>query len=198
MFWNWLMIVMEEAVVSDGFEMEIHRMASLFYLYDGIITSTCPYWIQWDVDILTGIFEWLGLWGNHGKKVRLVFQICHIFVRNSNTVYVRWMMEEGETYRSHQLQHFQCPYWASDMTEGLLVTHQKIQNYVRRITHWEPPTPKIAQNVLRVFTKVVKFTGVPGGGVPGKGSDIDKSMGALHALTPAGHGVDHGVGRPSQ
>ena len=29
----------------------------LFYMYDSLITSTCPYWIQWDVDVLAGIFD---------------------------------------------------------------------------------------------------------------------------------------------
>ena len=104
------MIVTEEAVVSDGFDMEIHRMASLLYLDDGLITSKCPYWIQWAVDVLTGIFEWVGLWENYGKIVGLVFQICHIFVRNSNTAYGRWVAGEGGTYRSYQLQHVQCLY----------------------------------------------------------------------------------------
>ena len=84
------------------------------------------------------------------------------------------------------------------MTEGLLVTHQKIQNYVRRRPHWKPPTPKIAQNVLRVFTKGVKFIGVTSGGVTDKGSDTDKYPDALSEPTPAVQGVDTGVGKPPQ
>ena len=60
------------------------------------------------------------------------------------------------------------------------------------------PPPKISQNLLRVFPKVVKFTGVPGGGVTGKGSEIDKYLGVLYSLTPVGHGVDPGVGKPYQ
>ena len=74
------------------------------------------------------------------------------------------------------------------MTEGFLVTHQKMQNYVRRVLHWNPP-PNIAQNVLGVFPKGVKFTGVPRGGVPDKVSLTDNSPDALLEQTPAGHGV---------
>ena len=51
----------EEAVMSDVFDMDIHSMASFLYLDDVIIASKFPDWIQWAVDILTGIFEWLGL-----------------------------------------------------------------------------------------------------------------------------------------
>ena len=85
------MFLMEEAVVSYGFDMEIHIIASFFYMDCGLITSTCPYWIQWAVDVLTEIFEWVGMWENYGNTVGLVFQICHIFVRNSDTAYGQWM-----------------------------------------------------------------------------------------------------------
>ena len=68
---------------------------------------------------------------------------------------------------------------------------------------WPPLGPpnhpkKVAQNVLRVFPKGVKFTGVPGRGFPGKGSDIDKSPGAIHEPTPSRNCVDTGVGKPPQ
>ena len=35
------MIVTEKAVVSNGFEMEINRIASFFYVDDGLIASKC-------------------------------------------------------------------------------------------------------------------------------------------------------------
>ena len=61
-----------------------------------------------------------------------------------------------------------------------------------------PPLPKKPQNVFCVFPKGLKFTGLPGGGVPGKGNKIDKYTGALRTTTPAGHGVDPRVGKPPQ
>ena len=78
------------------------------------------------------------------------------------------------------------------MSEESLVTHRKMQNYVRRGPHWEPPHPQISQNLLRVFTKGFKFTGVTGGGVPCKGSKTEKYPDALLAPTPVGHDVDPG------
>ena len=60
-----------------------------------------------------------------------------------------------------------------------------------------PPT-KMAQNILRLFTKGVKFTGMPGRGVPDKGSETDKYLGALPAPTPALHGVANGGFKPTQ
>ena len=47
----------EEAVVSNVFEMDIHRMASLLFLDNGLIAPKCLDWIQWAVDVLTDIFE---------------------------------------------------------------------------------------------------------------------------------------------
>ena len=44
-------------MVSNLFDMEIHRVASLFYVNDGLIASKFPYCIQWAVDFLTGIFN---------------------------------------------------------------------------------------------------------------------------------------------
>ena len=85
------------------------------------------------------------------------------------------------------------------MAEGSLVTHQKMQNYVRRVPHWEPPPPQnIYQNLLRVFPKGFKFTGVPGGGVPGKSSETDKYPDALRVPNPEGQGVYPGGGNPPQ
>ena len=96
------MILTEEVVVSYVFEIEIHSMASLFYVDDVLITPKCLYRIQWDADALTGIFEWVGLWENYGKIVGLVFQICHIFVSNYDTEYGLWMMGEGEKLQDQQ------------------------------------------------------------------------------------------------
>ena len=75
-----------------------------------------------------------------------------------------------------------------------------MHNYVRRGPHWDPPPPpkKTAQNILRVFPKGVKFTGVPGGGVLGKGRDTEKYPDVLCAPTPSGNGVDPGGGNPPQ
>ena len=83
-FRHWISIVMEEAMVSKGFYMDTQRMSFLFYVNYGFIASTCPYWIQWDVDVLTGIFDWVGQLENSGKTVGVVFQISHIFGRKSN------------------------------------------------------------------------------------------------------------------
>ena len=66
------MIVTEEYVVSDELEMEINRTASFFYVDDGLITLSCPYWIQWDVDVLAGRVDWVGLWESSVKKVGVV------------------------------------------------------------------------------------------------------------------------------
>ena len=62
-----------------------------------------------------------------------------------------------------------------------------------------PPKKKqISQNVLRVFTKGLKFTGIPGGGMLGKFSKTDKYPDSLRAPTPAGHGVDPGGSNTTQ
>ena len=61
-----------------------------------------------------------------------------------------------------------------------------------------PSQKNIFQNVLRVFTKGLKFTGIPGGGMLGKFSKTDKYPDSLRAPTPAGHGVDPGGSNTTQ
>ena len=58
---------------------------------DGLINSMFLDWVQWAVDVLTGVFQWVFLWVNYGNTVGLVFHIYHIFVWNYNTAYGRWM-----------------------------------------------------------------------------------------------------------
>ena len=62
-----------------------------------------------------------------------------------------------------------------------------------------PPQKKtIAQNLFCVFPKGFKFTGMPGGEVPGNGTETDTYPGVLHAIAPAGQGVNPGRGKLPQ
>ena len=60
-------------------------MASFFYADNGIIIPKWKEWIQWELGILMGMFDQMDIQTNMGKTVGMVFQICHIVVRNYNS-----------------------------------------------------------------------------------------------------------------
>ena len=152
--------------------MEIHSMKSFFYVDDGIIASKCTDWIQWAVDVLTGIFEWVGPWENYGNIVWLVFLLCHIFVGNSDTAYGQCMIVGGGWSFQYQRVTI-CTVPVVSGGHGRRVAGD-IPKHAELCQTWPPlgtPTPpKIAQNVFCVFPKGFKLTGMPSGGVTVKGS----------------------------
>ena len=53
-------------------EREIQKMESFFYVDDSLIASTWPECLQGVFDILTEIFDWVGLRKNMVKTVGMV------------------------------------------------------------------------------------------------------------------------------
>ena len=49
------------------------------------------------------------------------------------------MMRSGHTYRSHQKLRVQCPEYAADLAESLLVAHHNPQNGVSMGAQWDAP-----------------------------------------------------------
>ena len=54
--------------------------AEFFYADDGVVASTDPGWLQLAFDLLTGIFDWVGLWTNVCKTVGMMCRPCRVAV----------------------------------------------------------------------------------------------------------------------
>ena len=73
--------------------------------------------------------------------------------------------------------------------------------YAELCQTWPPlgtPPPKKTPKGIVCISQRTQVYWLARGGVPGKGSKIDKYTGALRTTTPAGHGVDPRVGKPPQ
>ena len=92
---QWMPVLVEEAAGLEGFERAVKRMASFFYVDDGIIALKWKEWIQWEFRILMGMFEQMDIQTNMGKTVGMVFQIFHIFFRNYDAAQIWRVTVEG-------------------------------------------------------------------------------------------------------
>ena len=75
----WVTLVGGEEAGPDGFGWVFQWLASLFYADNGLLALPRPDHIQPALDILTGLFNRMGLQINVNKKVGMVCQPCHIF-----------------------------------------------------------------------------------------------------------------------
>ena len=100
---------------------------------DGLIALTRPECIQWEFEILTGLFDRVGLWKNKKKAVGMVFQTFHISGRHSKEYYKGCMTGEGSNNQDCQRQCVRCPDCTSDLVEGYLETHRNMRHRINHI-----------------------------------------------------------------
>ena len=74
------MLVMGEEAGPDGFGRSVQWFATFFYSNESLLTSTRPYRLQADLDVLTGLFYRVVLQTNTNKKFGMVCQPYHIVV----------------------------------------------------------------------------------------------------------------------
>ena len=63
-----------------------HR-AAFFNADNGLVTSTDPVWMQGEFDILTVLFDRVGLQENVRKRVRMIFCPCRSAGNQSKAAY---------------------------------------------------------------------------------------------------------------
>ena len=74
-------------------------MAAFFYTDGGIIAPPRPSWIQVVMDVLTVLFDRVGLQTNLDKTVGMMCQPCYIVGRKSETSYTRHMTGVGISFQ---------------------------------------------------------------------------------------------------
>ena len=69
----------------------------------GVIASTEPGWLQSAFDLLTGLFDYVGLQTNVCKTKGVVFRPCREAGVRADEAYTRRMMREGRSFKEqHQ------------------------------------------------------------------------------------------------
>ena len=69
---HWLMVVTLTEAGTGGFGMTTIDLAAYFYADDGLMALTQLERIQRSFDVLTGLFDWVGLQKNTAKTVGMV------------------------------------------------------------------------------------------------------------------------------
>ena len=66
---HWVAVVMTIEAGTGGLGLNIIYLADYFYAKDGLVVSTQPERLQRAFDVLTGLFDWVGLQTNAAKTV---------------------------------------------------------------------------------------------------------------------------------
>ena len=76
--WVTMVSAMEGTVEPDteGFRRYVQRMAEYFYAENGLFVSTRANWLHQFFNVLTELFDWVGLHTNVGNTVSMAYQSC--------------------------------------------------------------------------------------------------------------------------
>ena len=75
---HWVTVVgVPQEGTNQGLGESIQTLEALFYAYDGIVASPESSRLQGEFDVLTGLFDRLGLRTNKGKTVSMACRLCH-------------------------------------------------------------------------------------------------------------------------
>ena len=106
---HWVKVVAPTEEGIEGIGLLIRDLAAYFYSDNGIITLNQPERLQRVVDILSGLFERVGLRKNTPKTVSMACQTCHVNGRMLVEAYTRRTMVTGPTFRDRQRSRVECP-----------------------------------------------------------------------------------------
>ena len=99
---HWVTVVMPSEAVTGGLGLTIIDLAAYLYADDSLVASTQPERLQRAFDVLTGLFDRVGLQTNTAKTVDMVCHKCHAPGGISEDAYVRRVMGRGTTFLERQ------------------------------------------------------------------------------------------------
>ena len=80
-----------------------------FYVEDGVVASTDPGWLQLAFNMLTGIFDWVGLRTNVQNNVGMVIRPCRMDMVQEDKAYTRRTTGEGSISKEGDKERVLCP-----------------------------------------------------------------------------------------
>ena len=86
---HWVTVVAPIKTGMEGLGLSIRDLAAYFYVKNGLVASTQTKRLQREFNVLTGLFDWVGLRTNTRKAVSMACQPCHTPVRISGEAYKR-------------------------------------------------------------------------------------------------------------
>ena len=91
---------------------------NLSYANDGLVASTQPQMLQREFEVLTGLFDRVGLRENTQKTASMVCQPCHAPGVISAEAYDIWTAGIGPTFRERQRRRVDCPECGVEVVAG--------------------------------------------------------------------------------
>ena len=83
--------------------------ATFFYAVDGMVASTYPGWLQSSFDMLTGIFDLVGLRTNIRKTLGMVCRPCQAAGVQADEAYTDRMTGKERRSKERQRERVLCP-----------------------------------------------------------------------------------------
>ena len=71
----------------DGFGVKVLHQSNFFYVYNGLVVSTDPKWLQGVFNSPIGLFDKVGLRTNFGNIVGMICRICRMVGTQSEAAY---------------------------------------------------------------------------------------------------------------
>ena len=126
-------------------------MVAVFYANDGIITLPKPARTQLALNVLTGLFDRVGLQTNVSNMVGMVCQPCYIFGIHLEAAYTRRMMGVCPYFWEWQRERFRCPECELELTAGSLAAHHQAQHRKDIPPQWVTPTATTYHRIYRLY-----------------------------------------------
>ena len=164
-------------------------MEEYFYADSGLVTSTQTERLLRAFNLLTCLFDRVGLSTNMWKMVIIYCQTFHKPGKILVEAYERQMMGTGPTFQERQGIRVECPECGFEVAAGSLMMHRQIQQWRGSGLPGRDPPPE-GPNLPDLFTKTSGATPVPGIGVPGWSFKLDQPLCSLCAPPYAGHNCD--------
>ena len=104
--------------------------AAFFYAVDGVVAYTDPGCLQSVFDLLTGLFDQVGMRTNARNTVGMVCRPCWEAGVRSDKSYTRRMTGEGRSFKEQKRERVLFPDCGKYLSKGSMVTHHQNQHVV--------------------------------------------------------------------
>ena len=105
----WVAVVTPTEAGMGGLGLTIIKLVAYFYTDEGLVALTQPERLQRAVDVLTGLFDRVGLRTNTEKTVGVVCQTYHAPGGMLEASYARRVTRKGPKFRERQRMRVECP-----------------------------------------------------------------------------------------
>ena len=122
---HWLSQVVGEGSEITGLGQTVADKLTIFYADDGLVAARDHEWLQHAIDVLSGLFERVGLRTNINKTKCMSCMPGHISDRMSTAAYKRRMEGTGLSHRERQRRRVECSECGVELAASSLQHHRR-------------------------------------------------------------------------